>query len=184
MKVMIKAAFVILLIFNCGYIKAQEEVPKFSLVFNVAPIPAMGWEYGFEFGLKTMYSIRTTASVSRVSKYNYVFEGYNYMTEFVFYLNDKRKGFNFGPVFQIKNNYESDSHQLKSIYYHGFGLGAAVGYRFKLFKRIALIPNFRLITSYLSYKSKSDDPRIYPFLREHPDYDLKANFVVYLQYDL
>ena len=184
MKVFIQFVLISIISLQTYNLKAQDDNRNFSFILNVAPIPTMGYEYGFDINLSGQYGFRSTASFSLSNKNYLFFEEYRFINQFIVYSNGKSIGFNYGPVVQLKNSYKADDFQSKHLDYYGYGLGGAIGYRFKLSKRLALIPNARLVVNYLSYKKRSDDPTEKPFLRAHPSYDFEPKFVVYLQYKM
>jgi len=181
MRLLIKILLIATIIFQHLEMRGQESENRFGFLINVMPIAKMGWEAGFEFDLSKKYSFRSTVSLT-VDNNNTFYESYRYVNQFVTYFNEDRNGFNLGPVLQIKNEKSFDNNQLNMVYNYGFGLGAAIGFRFALGKKLALIPNVRLMANYLIYKDYSGDPTAYPFFKEHPSYELEPKFVVYFQY--
>ncbi len=129
---------------------AQEE-KRMGFTANIAFRSFGGFEVGLEFDIADKLAFRSTyiqkiIPINNYNKYSDIF--YN---QLIFYNKENKKGLNHGPFIQYKDESYNTINALSYIDYIGYGLGYAVGYRFKLGNVTSIIPNFSLGINYLDY---------------------------------
>lgn len=161
---------------------AQEE-KRMGFTANIAFRSFGGFEVGLEFDIADKLAFRSTyirkiIPIDNYNKYSDIF--YN---QLIFYTKENKKGLNHGPFIQYKDESYSLTNALSYIDYLGYGLGYAVGYRFKLGNVTSIIPNFSLGINYLDY-SIVDGVGQEPSIIDNKHWELEPRLQLYFLFSI